>query len=112
MLEWCMSQRQPVTVPVRVRPGASRARVGGRYPGPHGDALIVVVTAPTVDGRATDAALRGVAEALGLRRAQVSLRTGATSRDKVFAVDDPPADLGARLSALLGSADPSVADQA
>jgi uncharacterized protein YggU (UPF0235/DUF167 family) len=112
MLEWCMSQRQAVTVLVRVRPGASRARVGGCYPGPRGDALIVAVTAPAVDGRATDAALRGLAEALGLRRAQVSLRRGATSRDKVFAVDDPPADLGARLSALLHAADPSGADQA
>jgi uncharacterized protein YggU (UPF0235/DUF167 family) len=104
MLEWFMSQRQPVTVPVRVRPGASRARVGGRYPGPRGDALIVAVTAPAVDGRATEAALRCLAGALGVRPAQVALRTGATSRDKLFVIDDPPADLAARLATLLDSA--------
>jgi uncharacterized protein YggU (UPF0235/DUF167 family) len=109
MLEWCMSQRQSATVNVRVRPGASRARVGGRYAGPRGDALIVAVQAPAVDGRATDAALRGIAAALGLRRAQVSLRSGATSRDKVFTIDDPPDDLGARLAALLDSAGPDPA---
>ena len=96
-----MSQRQAATVPVRVRPGASRRHVGGRYPGPLGDAVVVAVTAPAVDGRATDAALRAVAEALGLRPGQLSLRSGATSRDKLFAVDDPPPDLAARFAALL-----------
>jgi uncharacterized protein YggU (UPF0235/DUF167 family) len=96
-----MSQRETVTVPVRVRPGASRRQVGGRYTGRAGDALVVAVTAPAVDGRATDAALRAVADALGVRPAQVSLRSGATSRDKLFAVEDPPADLPERLTALL-----------
>jgi uncharacterized protein YggU (UPF0235/DUF167 family) len=75
-----------VTVPVRVRPGAGRTRVGGRYEGPHGPALIVLVAAPPVDGQATEAVRRALAGALGVRAADVSLRTGATSRDKVFTV--------------------------
>jgi uncharacterized protein len=83
-----------------VRPGAARARVGGSY----GDAgaLIVAVTERAVDGRATTAALRAVAAALGVPRAAVTLLTGATSRDKVLLVRDPPADLAARLDALRG----------
>ena len=48
--------------------GASRTRVGGRYDGPHGPALVVAVHAPAVDGRATEAARRALAEALGSGR--------------------------------------------
>lgn len=79
-----------VTVVVRVRPGAGRTAVGGRYDGPHGPALVVAVTAPAVDGKATEAVRRALAEALGLRAAVVALKLGATSRDKVFTVDAEP----------------------
>jgi uncharacterized protein YggU (UPF0235/DUF167 family) len=89
-----------VRVAIRVRPGASRTSVGGRYAGPRGDALIVAVTARAVDGRATEAALRAVATALGVRRGEVRLVAGLTSRDKLVAVDPAPADLADRLAAL------------
>ena len=90
----------PARVAIRVRPGASRTRVGGSY----GDAgaLVVAVTERAVDGRATTAALRALAEALGVPRSAVSLLVGATSRDKVVLVEDPPEDLAARISVLLG----------
>ncbi|MEV4637232.1 DUF167 domain-containing protein [Actinoplanes sp. NPDC049548] len=71
---------------MRVRPGAGRDRVGGRYDGPHGPALIVAVGAPAVDGKATEAVRRALAAALGVRPAAVTLKVGATSRDKVFTV--------------------------
>jgi uncharacterized protein YggU (UPF0235/DUF167 family) len=88
------------TIAVRVKPGSSRTRVGGSHPGPHGPALVVAVNAPAVDGRATEAARRALAEALGLRAAAVTLRTGAASRDKLFSVDQPPADLAERVRRL------------
>src|SRR5918997_2182091 len=87
-----------VMVPVRVRPGAGRTAVGGRYDGPHGPALIVAVTAPAVDGKATEAIRRALAAALGVRPAAVLLKAGATSRDKIFTVDDEAA--GRRAAAL------------
>lgn len=71
-----------------MKPGSSRTKVGGR----HGErSLIVAVTAKAVDGAATRAALRAVAEALGMPRRTVVLITGATSRDKVLGVssEDP-----------------------
>jgi hypothetical protein len=89
-----------VAVPVRVRPGAGRTRVGGRYEGPHGPALIVAVGAPAVDGKATEAVRRALAEALGLRPGAVALRLGATSRDKVFTVTSADAAVTERLAAL------------
>jgi len=92
-----------VRVPIRVRPGASRTAVGGAYdPGGRGDrALVVAVTARAVGGAATAAALRAVAAALGVRTSSVTLVSGAASRDKVVLVDPAPADLPARLAALL-----------
>ena len=78
---------------VRVKPGASRTRVGGRFDGPHGPALVIAVHAPAVDGRATEAARRALAAALGVRPAAVSLRAGAASRDKLFLVDRPGPEL-------------------
>lgn len=72
-------------IDVRVRPGASRTRVGGA----HGDRLVVAVAARAVDGAATEAALAAVAGAFGLRRRQVTLVTGVTSRDKTVALDLP-----------------------
>ena len=68
---------------IRVKPGASRTRVGGAY----GDRVVVAVSARAVDGAATEAALAAVAEAFGLRRRQVWLVAGATSRDKVVGLD-------------------------
>jgi uncharacterized protein YggU (UPF0235/DUF167 family) len=87
-------------VAIRVRPGAGRVAVGGRWAGPRGDALLVAVTERAVDGRATEAALRAVAAALGVRRGEVRLVRGATSRDKLVAVDPAPEDLAERLAAL------------
>jgi hypothetical protein len=68
---------------IRVRPGAGRTAVGGSHDG----ALVVRVGARAVDGRATEAALAAVADAFGVRRAAVTLVTGATARTKVVDVD-------------------------
>src|SRR5215472_6594939 len=92
-----------VTLPLRVRPGASRTRVGGAYPGPYGPALVVAVTAPAVDGRATEAALAAVADALGVRRRDVTLRAGPTSRDKLIDVEGVSADVESRAAGHRGS---------
>jgi uncharacterized protein len=94
------SEPAPFPLPVRVRPGASRTRVGGRYDGPYGPALVVLVTAPPVGGRATEAVLRAVADALGLRPREVALRAGTTGRDKLLVVAVPPVDLAERVAAL------------
>lgn len=89
-----------LTVAVRVKPGASRPRIGGCFTGPHGPALVIAVTAPAVDGRATEAARRALAGALGIRAAAVALRTGAASRDKLFLVDRPAPGLSELLRRL------------
>ena len=84
-------------IAVRVRPGASRTRVGGRY---GADALVVAVGARPVEGRANAALVEAVAEAFAVRRSAVTLLSGHTGRDKlVFVAGDPDA-LRVRLAAL------------
>lgn len=63
---------------------------------------MVAVTARAVDGKATEAALRAVADAFGVRRRQVTLVTGAMSRDKVVDIDGAGDELSARRATLLG----------
>src|SRR5262245_8184838 len=84
-----------VRVTVRVRPGSARPGVGGKHDG----ALVVRVSERAVDGRATAAALAAVAAAFCVRRHEVTLVAGASSRTKV--VDVAGADPAA-LDRLLG----------
>jgi uncharacterized protein YggU (UPF0235/DUF167 family) len=96
-------------VTVRVKPGASRTKVGGRYgqasAGQNG-ALIVFVAQRAVDGAATEGVLKAVAKAFGLRRADVELALagmGRTSRTKVLELRGDEQVLTARLAELLAS---------
>ena len=84
---------------IRVGPGASRTRVGGV----HGEALVIKVAARAVEGKATEAALRALAAALGVRRRDIVLVSGATSRDKVVEVAGDVAQVTAKLEQLRSS---------
>ena len=84
-------------VDIWVRPRAGRTAVGGSHDG----ALVVRVRPPAVDGRATEAALVALAEALGRRRTELRLVTGATTRRKVVEVVGGDA-LGDVVTRLLG----------
>ncbi len=69
-------------LPVRAQPGARRAGVQGEQAG----ALKVAVTAPPEDGRANRALIEELRKALGVKRSQVELLGGPTSRDKRFLI--------------------------
>ena len=87
-------------LPVRAQPGARKAGVLGEQAG----ALKVAVTAPPEDGRANKALMEILREVLHLKRSQVDLLSGATSRDKRFLIRGVNAkDMEARLTMLLAS---------
>jgi uncharacterized protein (TIGR00251 family) len=65
---------------VHAQPGASRTKIVGQ----HGDSLKIAVQAPPVDGAANEAITDCLAEVLGLSRKNISVKSGATGRKKVF----------------------------
>ena len=65
--------------------------------------LIVRVGARAVEGAATEAVLKAVAKAFGLRRADVDLVGGLTSRTKVLELNGEERKLSTRLAELLSS---------
>ncbi len=69
-------------LPVRAQPGARKAGVLGEQAG----ALKVAVAEPPEDGKANKALTEALRELLGLKRSQVELLSGATSRDKKFLI--------------------------
>ncbi len=77
-------------IEIRVQPGSRSASVGGDYDG----ALVVRVPEAPEKGRATAAALRAVASALGARSSDVRLVAGGSSRRKIVEIDFdfPPGD--------------------
>lgn len=74
---------------IRVRPGAKKTAVGGR----HGDALVVAVAAPPVDGKANEAVRAALARAFGVRGRDVVIVVGERGRDKVVELPGDPARL-------------------
>lgn len=76
-------------VTIRVKPGARKEAVGGT----HGDALVVAVQAPPVEGKANEAVRKALAKAFGVRRQDVVIVAGEKGRDKVVELPDDQARL-------------------
>jgi uncharacterized protein (TIGR00251 family) len=91
------SRKGGVILPVLAQPGAKRNAILGERSG----ALRVAVTAAPDRGKANEAIQTVLAERLGLKPSQVSLISGATSRQKRFLVEGIESqELQARLTAL------------
>ena len=87
-----------IILPVKAQPGARRNGLAGVHAG----VLKVQVTQAPEKGKATDAVLATIAEALHLKRSQVSLVSGATSPQKrVLVTGLSSKELAERLQAEL-----------
>jgi uncharacterized protein (TIGR00251 family) len=73
-----------VILPVRAQPGARRNGIVGVHDG----AVKVAITQVAEKGKANQAIIEVLCEQLALRRAQVELIGGATSRQKRIAIRD------------------------
>ena len=67
---------------IHAQPGAKRTEVAGL----HGEALKIRVKAPALEDRANEALAEFIAGRLGVARRDVTLVSGARSREKRFAV--------------------------
>ncbi len=85
---------------MRVQPRSSRDGVAGVRDG----ALVVKVAAPPAEGRANEALLRFLADALDLPASSVRLQRGARGRDKLLLLGGLALEpLRARLQRLLAA---------
>ena len=88
-------------LPVRAQPGARKCGATGEHDG----ALKIAVTAPPEDGRANKAIVEALRDLLDLKRSQVEMLSGETSRDKRFLIRGvAKVDLERRVQSLISSA--------
>ncbi|HPC46633.1 MAG TPA: DUF167 domain-containing protein [Deltaproteobacteria bacterium] len=79
---------------VRVKPGSSRRAVGPVENG----VLVVRITARPVEGRANEALLKLLSEALGVAKSRLSLEAGFSGRIKSVLVEGlAPGEVASRL---------------
>jgi uncharacterized protein (TIGR00251 family) len=90
-----------ITFAVRVVPRAGRTGVAGT----RGDALLVRLAAPPVDGAANEALIAFIADLFDRPARDVSIVAGQTSRDKRIAISGVTADaVSLKLESILSSA--------
>lgn len=87
-------------IEIRVRPNASRNKVGGTVGDP--PRLVVAVQAPAVDGKANAAVVKELARAFDLRPRDFTLVFGELGRDKRLLVEGDPKKLQERYEELCG----------
>ena len=85
---------------IRVRPNASRNKVGGLAGEP--PRLVVAVQAPAVDGKANAAVIRELASAFNLRARDFTIVHGELARDKRLIVTGDEIEIAKRLEELSG----------
>lgn len=81
-----------ITLTLHIQPGAKKTETAGL----HGDALKIRLAAPPVDGKANEALIKFIAEALKLPKSAVNLKSGQTSRRKVLEVQGATTEAVAR----------------
>ena len=82
-----------VEIRVHAQPGARRTEAAGL----HGEALKIRVAAPALEDRANAALIEFLAGKLGVAKRDVTLASGARSREKRFVVKGPGLDPSALL---------------
>ena len=85
---------------IRVRPNASRNKVGGTAGDP--PTLVVAVQAPAVDGKANAAVIKELASAFNLRARDFTIVHGELARDKRLIVKGDENELAERLEESSG----------
>jgi hypothetical protein len=70
---------------LRVQPRAKK----DEFVAPHGDHYKARITAPPVEGKANAHLEKFLARSFGVKRSQVTMQTGQTSRNKLFRIKAP-----------------------
>jgi len=88
-----------VLLSVRLTPRASRDGVDGIAADADGKPILKIrLTAPPVDGEANAALIAFLAKTLSLKKADIAIRSGQTSRTKMILLSGDSANLTAKLA--------------
>ncbi len=82
---WYQCQGKDMILRVRIQPRAAQDEIVGLY----GDRLKVRITAPPTDGKANEHLRAFLAKEFGVSKNQVTLLSGASSRDKRLRIENP-----------------------
>jgi uncharacterized protein (TIGR00251 family) len=81
-MEWIRETAKGVRLPVRAVPRAAKNEIQGVQ----GDALKIRLQAPPVEGKANQALIRFLSDTLDISRAQISIASGETGRNKAVLI--------------------------
>ena len=81
-MSWYQTGGEGVTIHIHAQPGAKRTEVSGL----HGDCLKLRLASPPADGKANECLIEFLAERLGVKRVQVMITRGLSSRRKTVFV--------------------------
>jgi uncharacterized protein (TIGR00251 family) len=77
-LNWYHLGRDGLTLHIQAQPGAKRTEIVGLY----GDCIKVRLASPPADGKANECLIEFLARRLGVKRAQITIARGMSSRRK------------------------------
>jgi uncharacterized protein (TIGR00251 family) len=82
---WYRWEGDDLLLSLRIQPRAGQ----DAFIAPHGDQYKVRITAPPVEGKANAHLLRFLAKAFGVKRSDISLMAGESSRNKAVRIHAP-----------------------
>ncbi len=81
-MNWYQFNRDGLSIHIHAQPGAKRTEVAGL----HGDCVKLRLASPPVDGKANACLIEFIARRLGVKKSQVSITRGTSSRRKTVCV--------------------------
>ena len=81
-MSWYQLSGDGASIHIHAQPGAKRTEVAGL----HGDCIKLRLASPPVDGKANECLIEFLARRLGVKRSQLSITRGMSSRRKTVHV--------------------------
>ena len=78
---------------IHIQPGAKKNEVAGTY----GDAVKIKIKAAPVEGRANEELIKFLAKTLSVKRSDIVIRSGLSSRQKILEINCPETIIKERL---------------
>jgi uncharacterized protein (TIGR00251 family) len=82
---WYSWEGDCLLLSLRVQPRSNK----DQFIAPHGDHYKARITAPPIEGKANEHLVKFLANSFGVKRSQVRLQSGQTSKNKLFRIESP-----------------------